>query len=253
VQGMKAKGLESQQGQLSGTIGVTSMHIWSWLGDLLMNFNLKVSPPMHSRIMGISQCGLSRMDGLHHQVTLQIPYMYAHLLSFLVHLNNVITAVTTGISFGASCSAFLSNWKTPAHAGASLSRAELMSHHSESVMAVENMAIQLLMLMVEPLLYLSFLRIGHLLCYPFGYEKHHVSLETNIAWLHAELDVMEQSFDRLRQRKLDGAASWSVALHKRSPQAVLQFEQETVHAPVDLATEYAAVIQDVNTDPAMDI
>jgi len=254
VQGMKAKGLESQQGQVSGTIGVTTTHIWSWLGDLLMNFDLKMSPPMHSRIMGISQCGLSRMGDLQHQVTIQVPYMYAHLLSFLVHLNNIIAAVTAGISLGASCSALLHNWKSPVHEAASLSRGEVMKHHRESVMAVENMAIQIMMLMVEPLLYLSFLRIGHLLCYPFGYEKHHVSLETNLAWLQAELEVMDKSFDRLRKRKLSGAASWSVALHRRNSEASSHDEHETANAPFDFATnEYVIVANDANTDPAMDI
>jgi len=75
-----------------------------------------------------------------------------------------------------------------------------------------------------------------------------------ILWLQAELEVMDKSFDRLRKRKLSGAASWSVALHRRNSEAPSHDEHETANAPFDFATnEYVIVANDVNTDPAMDI
>jgi len=246
IQTEKAEPMETQQGQVTGTIGVASQPIWNWIGDLLMDMRGMMSPPMHSRVMGICQSTLGQIDDLKLQVTLQVPYMYAHLLSFLVHLNNTITAVATGISFGMSCSELV--WhqnQTPS------SKSSSTESTQGKIVAAENMAMQIMMLMVEPLLYMSFLRIGHLLCYPFGYQSHHVSVETNIAWLQAELEVMSTSFNFSRKRK--GNSVKNPRITKSATNSETSGQEAPGDMDLGMAESGLVLMEDMQGDTAMDM
>merc|ERR1719327_908499 len=56
--------------------------------------------------------------------------------------------------------------------------------------AIQCTGTQLMIVVISPMLYVAFLHIAHLLCYPFGDECHHLPTETLIARLHSELNQM---------------------------------------------------------------
>merc|ERR1719183_1169174 len=59
--------------------------------------------------------------------------------------------------------------------------------------AIQTCGIQLMIVLITPMLYVAFLHIAHLLCYPFGDDSYHLPTETLIARLHSELNAMSEN------------------------------------------------------------
>merc|ERR1712216_567966 len=59
---------------------------------------------------------------------------------------------------------------------------------------------QMLVMLVEPMLYIGFLDIAHMLCYPFGNMRHNLPTDTFIERLNVEICSMGDSRSFYRQK-----------------------------------------------------
>lgn len=175
----------------------------AWLGEVIAHCQFDaadggtratVPPPMRVRMIALWQDNLRRIDTLKTYVVLQVPYIYAQLLAVLVHLNNVILAVSSGLVISETVA-------EAKHLGS-----EGRAMWPKLVTACGHV----LLILGEVMLFTSFLHIAQLLSYPFGSETHNLPTETFVARLQAELFLMaegRQSHQRRERKRNQGLSS----------------------------------------------
>jgi len=180
-------------------LGTLSMTIWTWIGEMMSLVKKEaggasISPPMHVRLLVLCQESMAQVENLKTNLVVQIPFAYAHLLAFLVHLNNTLLGISCGLSIGSAVSEAISRREAAEHGG--------WNTHliKEFYGALQVVGIQLLVVLVEPMLYQAFLHISHSLAYPYGDEANHLPMETFIAQLHIELVAMEKGRRKHKER-----------------------------------------------------
>jgi len=219
----------------AGTLGVMSTMIWIWIGETLSQVRLdsKVAPPMYVRLLFLCQDCMAQVELLKTNLIVQLPFTYVHMLCIMVHLTNILAAITAGLTIGSAMAEAHSRYDEAGIAHAidrqnaqyedatqegiqdiSLSMraahvigtAILGAPHSrrhylgEMYTAFQTMGIQVIMLLLQPLLYQSFLVIAHSLCYPYGMGICHMPTETFIKQCHYELQVMASGSSSHRKR-----------------------------------------------------
>jgi hypothetical protein len=205
--------------------------VWSFIGEMLAHVSeltgKTLPPPVETRLIGICQDCIGSIEDLKMNITVQTPFMYAHLLAFLVHVNNFVLSATCGICIGSALNEtrLRSEQLNELNHGRSREQrqeadyGDSMSGGGLDAMdmlflargpggeinddarvafltrqfyeAIQITWIKILMVLLGPILHVAFLHIAHLLCYPFGNEPHHLPLETLIARLHSELYQMK--------------------------------------------------------------
>jgi len=179
--------------------------IWSWIGELVahpeVEEGITVLPPLLVRTIMMCQACISEIESLKTNITMQTPFMYASLLAILVHVNNIILSISCGMALGSSMSEI--------HRRAEQLSGERDSHHGSNALmgqfyeAIQTLGVQLMIVLLAPMIYVGFLHIAHILCYPFGDESHHLPTETLMARLHSELNAMNDSRSYFRQKHKD--------------------------------------------------
>lgn len=172
-------------GLLDIEMGSHSMLVWSWIGQVITKVKQEpgVLVPMYIRLVSACNTCLGLVDKLKTCVQVQVPFTYAYLLSMIVHLNNVLLAVCSGIQIGASLLELKNKDVTPASAQA---------HHFH---AANILTLQSLILLIQPVMYQSCLVIAHVLNHPFGDHQFQLPTETYILLMRDELKVLAVGFD----------------------------------------------------------
>jgi len=183
-----------REGQLDMDMGGHSTMIWAWIGHVVSTIKEApgVSAPMYVRCVSILHACIGQVDQLKQCVHVQVPFTYAYLLSTIVHLNNIILAVCTGLHIGSSLS------DVSAEKGDSEKATSLLSmllHRLEPV-STATAGIETLILLIQPLMYQACLAIAHLLNHPFGDEVFHLPTQMFILLLQDELTASGDSFAR---------------------------------------------------------
>jgi len=177
---------EDYSGKTKQELGVRSTTIWTWIGENMSQIRSEpqVAPPMYVRLLFLCQDCMAQVEDLKTNLTVQIPFTYAHLLSLLVHLSNVLLAISCGLAFGSAIAEITSRQDEIDASGTK------KDHLGEYYEAVQVIGMQIVILIIQPLLYQSFLVIAHALCYPYGEDICHMPTETFIQQMHYELKVM---------------------------------------------------------------
>mmetsp|Transcript_13915 Transcript_13915/g.24328 ORF Transcript_13915/g.24328 Transcript_13915/m.24328 type:complete len:413 (+) Transcript_13915:89-1327(+) len=87
--------------------------LWLWVGAVmgrLAEENRLHSPPMYARFMTLSGAGLDAIVKVRSNISVQAPYIYVHMLASLVHINNVVNALSFGMTGGVSVGTWLA-WR----------------------------------------------------------------------------------------------------------------------------------------------
>lgn len=131
---------------------------WVWIGSMLAKLATEgeipgMQTPTYNALMNASkkeaQACILKVKGC---TTVQMPFPYAHMLATLVHINNYILAVMSGISMGT---------------GVGLAYHAIQQRKFGSLgYPVQLMATQLIVVMVIPFFYQTFLQIAALMCSP---------------------------------------------------------------------------------------
>jgi len=179
-------------------LGVRTTMIWTWIGETmsLVREEPGVAPPMYVRLLFLCHDCMAQIEELKTNLTVQLPFPYAHMLAVLVHLSNILMSVACGLAFGSAMAEVTSRQDEVEAVGTS--RRVL----GEFYEALQTMFMQVAILIIQPMLYQAFLVIAHALCYPYGDEICHMPTETFIQQMHYELEVMKfgkQSHQKRRQ------------------------------------------------------
>lgn len=176
--------------------------LWSWIGELVSHPVTEdggtVLPPLLVRTIMLCQSCISEIENLKMNITMQTPFMYAQLLAILVHVNNIILSLSCGMALGSSLNEI--RRRTEQLAGERDTARREVSLMEQLYEAIQTIGVQLVIVLLCPMLYIAFLHISHILCYPFGDESHHLPTETLIARLHSELNHMSQNREYFRRK-----------------------------------------------------
>jgi len=160
-----------------------SVSPWSWISDLLFELfeTQGLKPAAMNRMVVQCQIAVHLASQLRIQVSVQMPFMYAHMMSLLVYMNNFLVAVMCGMSLGASLG--------------QMSHAHSSKNYDNMVSGAQEMGVSLLTLFIEPMLYQAFLQIGTNFCYPFGRTHDHVPVHRMITDLRVNINQMNFLID----------------------------------------------------------
>lgn len=182
----------ADRAQCHGMLATTDA-VWAWIGDVISEAHLAtgaaIAPPMHVRVLALCQNCLEKIEDLKMSVVTQEPYVYAHLLSFLVFANNLLLALACGLTIG-STAAEVRERHAQIMAPGAQRRDGFRGRVGEFYEAIQTTGLQVVILILEPVIYMAFLNIAHILCYPFGTKSYHLPTENFIRRLHIEINVL---------------------------------------------------------------
>lgn len=89
--------------------------LWLWVGCLIGSMSEAgdvppMASPTYGRIMNLAQEAHKGMRSVRSSISVQAPFIYVQMLASLVHINNIINALSFGMTWGASAGTTLSLW-----------------------------------------------------------------------------------------------------------------------------------------------
>lgn len=161
-----------------------SLAVWSWVGTLMRKVKGPgISPPMVSRIFQDSAEAIDAMKKIKTFSTLQLPFMYTHMLACLVQVNNILLSIASGLSCAVSVSAIV-------HYSQLYWRTGGPGHMSQIYTSSQTLVVTLCCLVIEPMLYQAFLIIASTLADPFTHDKYGLPMLEYIHDLTTQLNEM---------------------------------------------------------------
>mmetsp|Transcript_5442 Transcript_5442/g.14705 ORF Transcript_5442/g.14705 Transcript_5442/m.14705 type:complete len:444 (-) Transcript_5442:41-1372(-) len=147
--------------------------VWTWVASLVGRMALDgdippMSTPTYGRILNIVQNAHSGIREVRAAVCVQAPFIYIHTLAVLVHFNNVINAISFGLTSGVSMAKFV-------HIPHDISE-----RHQERMYAREaqNLIIAFFLSMLGPFLYQALLEVSVCIAQPFNKESDSAMIPT---------------------------------------------------------------------------
>jgi hypothetical protein len=157
--------------------------IWTWIGSLVGESIADCikggQPPVGGKLDQLSGNAIRATNKVKGSVAHQIPLLYVHTVAVLVHFNNILLAVATGVLMGSQTQRAVS---TDVAVSSNVGREE----EGDFVRSVQSVIVGLFSLVVNPLVYQSFLHIGACLNDPFSEESY--------GWpIHEYVDELEET------------------------------------------------------------
>jgi hypothetical protein len=224
--------LEEQSGCMEGThstLGVMSTMVWIWVAETMSQLKSSTTGPLFVRLLFLCQDCMAQVELLKTNLIVQLPYTYVHMLCFMVHLSNILVALSAGLTIGSAIAEVNSRTQDyeddgggghiddyallrVGHViGTTMLGAGPRRHLGQLYEAFQVLGINIVLLLIQPLLYQSFLVIAHALCYPYGTGICHMPTETFIQQCHYEMEIMslgqsnhKKRIVRLLKEKHDG-------------------------------------------------
>jgi len=123
----------------------------------------------YDRLCELVGMGVSSVSSLKTMMTFQIPFIYVHMLSVMVHSVNLLTALSSGVSIGLMLATAHKN-KTAVDPGVILN--------------------EMMFLMIQAFIYQAFLSIGAALSFPVTGEAYRIPLQQMTQTLERQLKLM---------------------------------------------------------------
>lgn len=166
-----------------------ALAVWAWIGREIGS--LKLPPPVMTLALTTGTDAIACIKKIKTEVQLQMPLMYTHMLAFLVHLNNLMLAVATGVG-----TAIMLNDVIHSYGGrrdSALDHVDLTEEPDRPgklYRAVQGIIVAMLSLLVQPVIYHAFLQIGAILADPFTHESHGLPMLDYVSQLRGQLKEM---------------------------------------------------------------
>mmetsp|Transcript_73607 Transcript_73607/g.159251 ORF Transcript_73607/g.159251 Transcript_73607/m.159251 type:complete len:410 (-) Transcript_73607:66-1295(-) len=155
--------------------GLLWIWVGSYLGRLAQDGHIPpMASPTYGRIMNLAQHAQEGLRKVRSTVMVQTPFMYVHTLSTVVHLNNFLSALSLGLTLGASAGVILTSREYHFIEVAGESKP------GPVMKAFENIIISTLTCFVGPLLFQAFLIISVGVSMPFSNSKVDKGAEASI-------------------------------------------------------------------------
>ncbi|CAE7557842.1 NSUN2 [Symbiodinium pilosum] len=143
-------------------------HLWLWIASFMgrLASDGEIPPmasPTYGRIVALANDAQNALKEIRICGEVQIPYLYTHTLAAIVHVNNILSAISMGLTLGSCLAALLTS------VDSRLTLYGIDSRPSMSASATfQILLIQSLKCFCAPLLYQACLEIALTLCVPFG-------------------------------------------------------------------------------------
>jgi len=139
--------------------------IWSWIGvlvgDTFKDLTQKGQPPVAAQLTKLALSAMCALSQVKTSVSYQIPLSYVHTVAVLVHVNNILLAVLTGV-------ATASQAHRAVESDAALEGDASRAVKEDYARSIQRMVVYAFSLVVNPMIYQAFLHIGTCLNDPFS-------------------------------------------------------------------------------------
>jgi hypothetical protein len=123
------------------------------------------------------------MDGLRDTIVVQLPFVYVHTVATIVQLNNLLAAVSLGLTLGTTFGVAVARWNSYLH----VYSIELSRVHRPVMEDIQEVLVQLFRCFVAPVLYQAFFEIGVSIASPFYSEDGEIPVERMLGDLEQAL------------------------------------------------------------------
>jgi len=148
--------------------------VWTWIGSILGS--LDVPPPLKTTAVKYGQVAIGSIKSVKFYVTMQLPFMYSHMLALLVHANNAALAIASGVAIAVSI--FEANHQMD------------LDRMSKVYRALQGVSVQMMAMILQPAVYEAFLTVGALLADPFTNETHGLPMLDYVQDLRRQIGEM---------------------------------------------------------------
>jgi hypothetical protein len=140
----------------------------------------KVDIIAYDRLCSLAQDGMTNVTAIKTLAAYQLPFIYVHMLAFMVHFVNMFTAVGTGVTLGLMLS---------------------MSYASKMPLDMARVSSLMVFVVVQAFLYQSFLSIGAALSFPITGSTYNIPLMDILTTLDEQLRLMNKLADRKQRSR----------------------------------------------------
>lgn len=184
--------------------------IWVWVasivGRLAQDGDIPPMPsPTYGRIMAHAEAAHHGIRNIKASIQVRAPFIYVHMLAAIVHINNVVNAVTFGIIIGSLVGTLLMYFPFLARYVQYKER----SSREDVILDAENFVVTIFINMVGPLIYQTLLDVSISIAEPFNAK------ETNIPVQRLLECVVKDLIDR--DTLATNPPSWEVPYYKTKP------------------------------------
>lgn len=185
-----ARMLPNEQELLKGVDDPSGL-MWTWVGSLVgrMAQNGEIPPmasPTYGRIVDLAQTGQDGLRQVRSAIGVQMPFVYMHTLACIVHMNNLLAAISFGLTLGVMVGDIFININKRKEATAE-NASDPDANPRIFVEAAQAVIVQLFKCFVVPILYQAFLEIGISIASPFSSEDGAIPAERMLKKLHKDL------------------------------------------------------------------
>jgi len=169
--------------------------IWVWTASLLNRLAADgdippMASPTYGRIMSLCNDAQAGIRQIKASITIQIPFIYCHMLATLVHINSFMCSLTFGLTLGTALASILEHFNihSPLIALLYPDAVHQVPKNSSLESAGQSIIMGMLTCLVAPFMYQAFLQIAMALAQPFDSEEAAVPLHKWIKNLRGDLD-----------------------------------------------------------------
>merc|ERR1719235_2346815 len=76
--------------------------MWIWVAETMSQLKDSTTGPLFVRLLFLCQDCMAQVELLKTNLIVQLPYTYVHMLCFMVHLANILMALSAGLSIGSA-------------------------------------------------------------------------------------------------------------------------------------------------------
>jgi len=184
--------------------------IWVWVASLVGRLaqDGEIPPmasPTYGRIMAHAESAHHGIRNIKASIQVRAPFIYVHMLASIVHINNVVNAVTFGITIGSLVGTLLMYFPFLAQ----FVKYKERSRREDVILDAENFVVTIFINMVGPLIYQTLLDVAICIAEPFN------SKETNIPVQRLLESVVKDLVDR--DTLAVNPPSWDAPYFKNKP------------------------------------
>lgn len=159
--------------------------MWMWVAALIGRLAQDgwippMASPTYGRIMNLCQAAHGGIRQVRAAISVQAPLTYTHMLATLVHINNLLNAVTFGVVSGVAVGTALMAHEMHIYTSRNASS-------RESTQDWQNMVVTFMYCFFGPLLYQALLLISMHLAQPFGSEDAKIPLDRLLHQLEVDM------------------------------------------------------------------
>lgn len=163
--------------------------LWIWIGSLLGRYmedgEIKTgAAPAFCRCMSLSGEALDRILCIRASITVQAPYIYVQMLASLVHINNVVNALSFGMTSGVAAGTWMASLKRDAFGNM---KPGANATATESSQDMQSVVVAFFFSCFGPFVYQALLEVSIAIAQPFGNTDAIVPTKRILATLDRDL------------------------------------------------------------------